>query len=149
MSLTQQQAVDEILNRFNTVWSTTGWKVAWPDVPLDPVLQKMIAGDDGVELEPWARITVRTNLRNQRTFGSFGNRIYTTQGVLFVEIFTPTGSGMTESYALAELVRDAFEQPAENRLGVWHRECRISENGSEGLWSRLTVTAEWECEQLK
>lgn len=151
MSLTQQQTVDEILTRFKSIWDTTAYpnNVAWPDVPIAPALQQMIAGTEGVELEPWVRITVRSNQRRQRAFGSTESRLYTTNGVLFVEVFTPTGDGNTQAYELAELVRDGFETPNVSNYHVWFREARLAENGGEGLWSRITVTIEWESEQRK
>jgi hypothetical protein len=148
MSQTQQQAVDEILERFNSVWGPTGYAVVWPDVPIEPSLQKMIDGADGVVLAPYARVTVRSNTRKQKTLGQ-STRIYTSMGVIFIEIFTPTGDGMVAAYALAEDMREAYEVPNVSSYHVWYGEVKVAENGSEGLWSRLTVTAEWQYEQVR
>ncbi len=148
MSQTQQEAVDEILARFNTVWGPTTYPVVWPDVPITSDLQKMIDGADGVDLSPYARVTVRSNTRKQKTLGQ-STRLYTSAGVLFIEIFTPTGDGMVAAYDLAEDLREAFETPNLSSYHVWYREVRLAENGSEGLWSRLTLTAEWEYDQRR
>lgn len=148
MSQTQQQAVDEILERFNSVWGPTGYATVWPDVPIEPSLQKMIDGADGVVLAPYARVTVRSNTRRQRTLGQTTRR-YESSGVLFIEVFTPTGDGMVAAYDLAEDLREAFEEPNVSSFSVWYREVKIAENGSEGLWSRLTVTAEWQYDQVR
>lgn len=154
--MTQQEIVNEILDRFLAVWTTIGpgtYPVAWPDKPLLPAEKAMIDGVDasgtGVALTPWARVTIRTNLRKQRTLGGVGSRIYTTQGILFVEVFTPTGDGNVTSYQIAESIRDEFERPNVASNHVWFRESRLTENGVEGLWSRTTVTSEWEAEQVK
>jgi hypothetical protein len=149
MSQTVQEAVDEILERFNSVWDDTGHPVVWQDVPITSALQKMIDGADGVELTPYARVTVRSNRRRQVTIGQQGNRKFEGNGVLFVEIFTPTGDGLVTTRALATLVSDAFETPNLSSHHVWYQEVRTQENGSEGLWSRITVTAEWTYEQRK
>src|SRR5690606_6901879 len=111
MSLNLQQTIDEILARFKEVWDTTDYpeNVVWPDVSLTPVIQQMIAGDDGVELEPWVRVTIRPNLRRQRSMGDAGNRLFTRNGILFVELFVPTGDGNTEANQLAELIANQFE----------------------------------------
>lgn len=149
MSLTLQQTVDEILSRFNAVWQPLGYETAWPDVPLTVTLQNMIYGVTGVELAPWARVTVRPNVREQRTFGSYNNRIFTRNGIAFIEIFVPTGDGNVSSYSLAEQVAAAFEQPNVSSLHTWFKQTRIENNGVEGLWSRNTVTVAWESEELK
>ncbi len=149
MSQTQQEAVDEILARFNSVWSLTGFQVVWPDVPITSDLQKMIDGSDGIELAPYARVTIRSNTRKQKTMGQ-GTKLYTSNGVVFIEVFVPTGDGLVQAYALAEDIREAFEVPNLSSYHVWYRDgARIAENGSEGLWSRLTVTAEWEYDQRR
>jgi hypothetical protein len=149
MSQTAQEAVDEILERFNSVWNSTGHPVVWQDVPIEPELQKMIDGADGVEITPYARVTVRSNRRRQVTMGQQGARKFEGNGVLFVEIFTPTGDGLVNTRELAGLVSDAFETPNLSSFHTWYGEVRTQENGSEGLWSRITVTAEWTYEQIK
>lgn len=154
--MTQQEIVNELLDRFLAVWSTIGtgdYPVAWPDKPLLAEEKAMIDGVDAdgesVEITPWARITIRTNLRKQKTLGGVGFRRYTTQGILFVEVFTPTGDGNVTSYSIAETIRDEFERPNVASNSVWTRESRLTENGVEGLWSRTTITTEWEAEQVK
>ena len=88
MSLTLQETIDEILTRFKAVWDVSNtpipYPVAYPDVPIEPALQQMIAGAEGVEITPWARVTVRPNLRRQKTFGGTGSRTFTTSGILYV-----------------------------------------------------------------
>jgi len=150
MSLTLQETVDEILARFKTAWDTTDYpnNVVYPDVPLSPTIQKMIAGVEGIELQPWVRITVRPNIRRQKSLGDAGNRLYTRNGILFVELFVPTGDGSVESNELAEVISNAFEGIS-SPYHVWFSETRILNNGTEGLWSRQTVTVEWESEQVK
>jgi hypothetical protein len=149
MSLTQQQIVDEILQRFANVWDDTGHTVIYPDRALTKEQTDLIAGTGGVELAPWARLTLRTASRNQRTLGGPGGRIYTTDGILFVEIYTPTGDGHQQAYELATIVRDAYEIVNDSSYHVWYRSINISEQGSEGLWSRLNITVEWEAQELK
>lgn len=150
MSLTLQETIDEILARFKEVWDTTDYaaNVVWPDVPLAPAIQQMIAGADGVVLQPWVRITIRPNLRRQRSLGNEGNRLFTRNGILFVELFVPTGDGNTESNQLAELIANQFEGIT-SPYHVWYTETRIAQNGIEGLWSRQTITVEWESEEVK
>jgi hypothetical protein len=148
MSQTPQESVDEILARFQTVWSGFGHPVVWQDVPISADLQKMIDGADGVDFTPYARVTIRSNQRKQMTLGQ-GTRKFMGNGVLFVEIFTPTGDGLVAARVLATAVRDAFETPNISSYNTWYGQCRTQENGAEGLWSRVTVTVEWEYEERK
>jgi hypothetical protein len=152
MSLTLQETYDEVFSRFKAAWDTAPngpFEIAWPDVPLSPLLQKYITGEleETTPLQPWARVTIRPNIRDQKTLGGPGNRLFTRNGILFVEIFTPTGDGMVLSNQLCELVQDAFEGIS-SPYKVWYRQTRINVNGIEGLWSRNTVTVEWESEQI-
>jgi hypothetical protein len=153
MSLTLQETYDEILSRFKAVWDTVPggpFEVAWPDVPLSAALQQYITGEleSTTPIQTWARVTIRANQRDQKTLGGPGNRLYTRNGILFVEIFTPTGDGTVAATELAELVEDAFESIAFN-YSVWYPKTKIQPNGIEGLWSRTTVTIQWESEQIK
>lgn len=149
MSQTPQQAVDEILDRFLSVWGPTSFPVVWQDVPITPSLQQMIDGADGVPLSPYARVTIRSNRREQTTIGQQGNRKFEGMGILFVEIFTPTGDGFVSARALADMVTSAFETPNLSSYHTWYGSVQANENGSEGLWSRITVTVPWTYEQVK
>ena len=68
-------------------------------------------------------------------------------GIAFVEVFTPTGDGLTTAYTLAETVRNAFE--GINSSSIFYRNIEIQENGSEGMWSRLNVLIPWQAEERK
>jgi hypothetical protein len=150
MSQTSQESVDEILERFSSVWTNTGFPVVWQDVPITSDLQKMIDGADGVVITPYARITVRSNRRRQVTLGNQGSRKFEGNGVIFIEIFTPTGDGLVTTRALAKLVSDAYETPNISSYHTWYTgDVQVRENGSEGLWSRITVTVEWTYEERK
>lgn len=155
MSLTLQETYDEILTRFKDAWDTTDdgngnpFEVAYPDVPLTPLLQQYITGqlESTTPIQPWARVTIRPNVRVQKTLAGPNNRLYTRNGILFVEVFTPTGDGNQLANTLCELVQNAFE--GNNAIHVWYPETRINVNGVEGLWSRTTITVEWQSEQVK
>lgn len=153
MSLTLQETYDEVLGKFKEVWDTVPggpYLTAWPDVPLDPLLQQYITGEleATTPIQTWARVSIRANDRDQKTLGGPGNRLYRRNGILFVEIFTPTGDGTVLGTELAEMVEDAYEDVA-FRSFVWYPKTKIMPNGVEGLWSRNTVTIQWESEQRK
>jgi hypothetical protein len=149
MSLTQIQIIDELMQRLTDAWTPTGFMIVYPDKVLTQSQIDLIDGKNSAELLPWARVTVRTSQRNQKTFGSGpATRFYETLGMLFVEIYTPTGSGLAQAYELATLVRDAFEGFS-SPSSIWYRNVRIQEAGQEGLWSHLNVLIDWQAEENK
>jgi hypothetical protein len=137
--------VNKVMGRFNTAWGTTGFPVSFTDVPLTPALSDMIQGENGVELTPWARCTIRTAQRKQETFGANGNsgRIWLELGAVFIEIYSPTGQGLEQAYELAEIVKNAFEGVSED-TNIFYRDFCIVEAGAEGVFSHLNVTGQWE-----
>lgn len=141
-----QEAVDEIFGRFADAWEDTGFTVIYPDRPLTPSQSALIAGTSTDGLQPWARLTIRAADRERNTIGQL---MYTTSGVLIVEIYTPTGDGHRQAYTLGKIVQDAFELHNVSSYRVWYREVEMSEAGSEGVWSRLNVTVFWEAQELK
>lgn len=147
--MTQQDAVNEILERFATAWAVTNFQVIYPDVALTPLQVALIDGKDESILEPWARITIRTASRSQGAFGSGGDaRRWDEVGVLLVEIYTPTGSGFQQARTLGKIVQDAFEGVSTPN-GVWFSEGSFSPNGSEGVWSRITYSVKWEFHEYR
>lgn len=141
--------VRSIMSRFNTAWATTGFPVAYTDVPLTPALTAMIDGEDGVALTPWARPTIRTNRRKQNSLGSGGDGLsFIEFGALFVEIYTPTGQGLKQAYELGQVLLDAFEGVSENN-GIWYRNAYLQESGAEGLWSHINFIVEWQVREYR
>lgn len=147
--LNHQAAVDEILGRFAAAWTPLGHQVIYPDVPLTALQVALIDGAEGVPIEPWARLTIRTTARTQGAFGSGQDaRRFDEIGILIAEIYTPIGSGMVQSYTLSTLVKDAYEGVSTNN-GVWYHNTRIVEAGSEGEWTHTNVIIEWQSQEYK
>lgn len=145
--MTHQEIVDELLTRFADAWEDTGFFAVYPDRPLTTAQSNFIAGTNSTALAPWARLTLRTADRERVTIGQ---RMYNTSGVLMIEIYTPTGDGHRQAYALAKIVQDAFETDNVSSNHVWIRDVEgPSEQGSEGLWSKVNITVFWEAEELK
>lgn len=153
MSLTIAQARDSILALFRTGWiasaETVDVPVFWPDKKTGT---KGVASSN-VETppsdEPWARVTLQNVVSGQSSLADNTNKkIFTRNGVLTVQIFTPYGTGLTKSYILTKVVQDTFEGKATSN-GVWFRNVRANEIGQNGEWHQTNVLVEFEYDEVK
>jgi hypothetical protein len=147
MSATLTQARDQMLALFKAAWDA------------GPPSQGVLVLYDGVEGEkpsstsvPWARVAVRHNpvQPGQVTLGQAdGRRRFTRTGLVFVQLFTPTGDGLSLADSLATIARSAFEGVATTPGNVIFRAVSVSEVGpEEGGWYQTNVTALFEYDQI-
>lgn len=138
MSLTYAQANDEVLAQLKAVWDLTTYKLFYEDV----------RDQKETDMSPWATVVVRHAAGQQDSLGGRGNRSFLRLGVLIVTINTPSGSGLSEAYALAKVVADAYEG-ASSPNGVWFRNVRINELGRDGTFYQTNVLVDFEYTETK
>lgn len=139
MTATYLEARDDILGIFDVAWATTGFEAAYENIREDLVL--------GVT--PWARATLRHGAgRNSSLTGGIGNQRFERTGNLIVQVFVPTGEGLTEGLTLAKVVSDAFEGVS-TTSGVWFRNVTINEIGPDGQWFQINVLIDFIYDEVK
>lgn len=138
MSLTYEQANNEILSLLKTAWDTTGHKMNWEGV----------RDQRETDMSPWATVVVRHAAGQQDTLGGVGNRQFLRLGTVVVTINTPSSSGLSEGYNLAKVVADAYEGVSSPN-GVWFRNVRINELGREGTFFQTNVVVDFEYYETK
>jgi len=138
MSLTFTQAVDDINSMMKVAWDTTGYDLHW-----DNVRDQRNTSDD-----PWAVFIIRHATGRQDNLGGIGNRNFVRTGTAIASIFTPTGNGLSESYALAKVVADAYEGMVSDN-GVWFRNVRMQEVGRESQFYHNNMLIEFEYNETK
>lgn len=139
MTLTYQQAKDEMFAIFKTAWDTTGYPVHYQDVKTERADTE----------EPWSAIFIQHTAGAQTTLsGAVGTRTFSRVGILTVQIFTPVGNGLQDSYDLAKVVSDAFEGTS-SPGGVWFRNVRLNEVGRDGEFFQLNVIVEFNYDEIK
>lgn len=139
MSATPKEATDEMKDLFIAAWDPTGYKVIWPDVREEKPLGR----------EPFARFTVQhANSRQATLTGTTGSRTWERNGLLTIQIFTPIGKGLQDSYTLAKVTSDAYEG-VRTQSGVWFRDVGINEIGKDGEWQQVNVTAEFTYNEIR
>lgn len=85
-----------IRSRFNTAWGATT-PIAWPNVNFTP--------PSG---EPWVRFSVKTSDADEIGMNSGGTRRYRHEGMVAIQVFTPSNEGPGEALTLAEQVCAIF-----------------------------------------
>lgn len=139
MSLTYAEARDEILAVFKTAWDTTSYQAFYDDV-------RQQRGDTE---SPWASVHLRHASGGQATLsGETGSRTFARTGNITTQIFTPSGKGLQDAYALAKVVSDAFEG-ANTPGGAWFRNVRLNEVGRDGQFFQLNVIVDFSYDEIK
>lgn len=138
MSLTQAQARDEILEMITDVWPD-GRTLIYDDVP----------GEIPDTTQMWGRATVRHLDGGASSLsGALGKQRYTRIGLLVVQIFTPTGKGLSTSDEYVKIVMDAFDGK-KSPGGVWFRNGRSQEVGPDGAFYQVNVSYTFEYDEIK
>lgn len=88
----------------------------------------------------WVRVSVQFTDGTQGSLGVENNRRFEKYGLLFVQVFTPTGHATNDNDELAESSLDLFEG---ERLGdLWFNNGRIVTIGSDDEWYQQNVVLE-------
>lgn len=138
MSMTYEQAVDDMQGMVRSAWASTGHAIFWESVEADRET------DDTA----WAVSTIRHVTGRQDTLSGKGGKSFLRGGIIFVQIYTRVGKGLQESYQLAKVISDGFEGQASPR-GVWFRNIRINEAGKDGAFYQTNVTIEFQYNEIK
>ena len=141
MPLTLAEARDEMLGLVRDAAAGLDVYVVWENTAFER------PEDDPVT--PWIRAGVQHATRQQSSLaGSTGVRIYTSTGILTVEVNTPPNDGYELADELAETFRNAFEGVSTSN-GVWFRNVRTSEVGLVGGWWRTDVLADFTYDEVR
>ncbi len=140
--LTYEQANDEMLTLFKTAWETDDYASTF-QIYYESVDQERPVGE-----QPLCRIWIRHASGQQRSLGGRGQRKFDRRGQVQIEILTPTGKGLSDSYRLAKVAADAFEGQR-TPGGIWFRNVRISERGTDGIYLQMAVFADFVYDEVK
>jgi hypothetical protein len=125
---------------------TTAWDAQTPPVPL------LLYDDRHRDLPdnaPYARITMRHNVSDQRTLGNTGNRRFRRFGVITVQIFALSNQGLATADTFAKVALDAFEGNNTAPTEVHFRNVRMNEVGEDGPWFQTNVIADFDYDEIK
>ncbi len=133
-------ARDAVLGTVNTAWLASGTTSSIA-IQFDNVAADLVLEDDDGNALPWARATTRTISSIQETLGGVGSRKHITEGILTVQLFTPSGDG----HALEDLIVEVLKVALRNvRVGdLWFRDVVPKEIGTDGPWFNTNLVANY------
>lgn len=113
--------------------------IEFEDVPRNP--QDPIPPKNQV---PWLRVRmIHTGGRQVTLANEIGQRRFRKTGIVAVQLFTPLGSSLREPDRLGILLNNALEG-ASTPHDVLLRNVRLGEQGSDGHWYQVNITADFE-----
>ncbi len=138
MTLTFKEATDDMNAIMKTVSDAEAFVVHWANRKTPR------ATTDGAFVE----FMIRHAGGQQDTLGGIGSRSFIRVGTAVARVFTQTGKGLSSAYDLAKSIVDAYEG-VHSPNGVWFRNVRIQEMGTDGNFFELQVLIEFEYNETK
>lgn len=89
----------------------------------------------------WLRASIKHGRGSRATLGP--NALHTQSGILFVQIFTEAGGGLSDNDAIAKIIEDAYRGKT-SQNGVVFRDIVTKEVGQDGIWFQSNVEVEFE-----
>lgn len=140
-SCTYAQARDDVLAMVKTAWALAPetYVMIWDD----------LKGVIPTTMKPWARTTLKHNDGRQATLcGDSGQKHFERNGILTIQLFTPSGDGLYAADSLIALFTAAFEGKQSSR-GIWFKNVRINEIGEDGAFFQTNIIIEFEYYEVK
>lgn len=138
---TRIQARDEIQGLINTALAGATHppdQIVWPGVPADKPAADQV----------WVRVTLQHTDGGQSALGrAEGARRYTYHGLVWIEIYTPMGDGLSADDDLAIVLLAAL-RAARTTNGAILRNASAREAGPDGGWSKTVVQADFEYDEV-
>lgn len=131
---TMNEAKEAVLARFVANWAD----------PADYVFDNERYDGDA----EWLRVTVRNVTAQQETLGRVGNRRFMRYATVFIQVFTPIGTGTQRLDALATAARDIYEGVSFSGLRFTQAGV-IRETGSDETWNRAIVELPFQYDETK
>lgn len=139
--MTYKTALDEIFGLVTETVQASGQSIVGyvPEIRYQGNPKETVPGTDKL----WLRLSIQTVDEDQRTFAN-DQKVYESEGLVFVQIFVPkTSNGLwSKGTALAVVLRDAF-RGAGGAGCVWYRRSKVAELLPEADFLRVNVTSEY------
>lgn len=154
MATTLSVAVDEIYGAITTAWNS-GTPAIIGGSPATPALllyedTELKGRPDDDRQTAWARVSVRHATGEQHTLADASSkRLFCNYGVVTVQCFAPMrdNTGALVARRLAEVAKAAFEGVTTEN--VWFSNVRFQEQGREGTWYQINVSADFQWDEMR
>lgn len=144
MSYTIAQARDLLTQHIVNAWVAGGFNtdnIVFDDIKKD---SNPAAG------QTWVRVKIRHGNSRQVTLAdSTGKTKFERKPNVYLQIFTPSGGGLTENDAVVQILLDAFEGRSIGNSDIWFRRTSSKEMGVDGNFFKANVFTEVSYDQIK
>ena len=132
-----QDGLRQLLGVVDAAWSPTGYIINYPNK-----VEKLPDGS-----APWARVMVAPTKSEQRSISRPG-QIYTSEGVLIVQVFTPSGDGIssTSATSLVKILLDSL-RGQQTQGGLFFMDVTAQPIGKSGAWFQTNVSCRWQYDE--
>lgn len=135
-------ARDEILGRLHVALNDVSSPYAGIAVVYDDAVADIPGGEQTPAPDPvvpsgqsWLRVGLRHADGEAVSLGTInGKRRYEQSGILFIQMFTPSGDGQRLADPLGDFILDIFRTGGATPSGVQFRSARRIEVGKSGAW---------------
>ena len=135
---TRPQAIEAMTQKFNDVWSATGYPYVLGNEKFKPPNDT-----------PWARMVIRHNQGTQNSLGPKGCRRFQRDGSMFVQIFSPQETGTYDPATLVEVIQNGFEGEDIPRTSICFLDVSPRENGPSDKTYQETVEIQFRYYEIK
>lgn len=132
-----QDAIRQALAPVAAAWAGTGFIINYPDVVENVPLTSV----------PWARVTLQHAQSDQRSISRPG-QLYTSQGIMIIQVFTPQGSGIssTQKTSLVTLILSAL-RGQQTDGGLFFMRVTPKEIGASGQWYQTNISCQFQYDE--
>ena len=139
MSLTYEEAYDEILTMYKAAWDVTGYEAFYEEVPKEQPSSEV----------PFTYVSVKFVDGFSAGMGaSSGQRMFRRTGFVMVQLFCQSGKGLSESLQMAKVIADAFEGKC-SPGNVWFRSVVPKDMGQDGDFRQTNIVIDFEYDEIK
>jgi len=144
MSLTPEEAIDEIMALFKAGWDAGSVTITAVTISEPPFVDwPDVAGDVPPSEGPWARIRAEHTDGSQRTLAPAGSRKFERLGLVTVQVFAPAGRGSTLGLQLGNIALNCFEGVT-TAGGIWFRNAALKGPlPRKDQYAQVNVTADF------
>jgi hypothetical protein len=139
MSLTYEEAYDEMAEMIKAAWDVTGYQAFY----------ETVRDEQDTSTEPFIYYSCKIAGAFQAAMGAAtGQRMFRRTGQIIIQLFCRSGKGLSESLQLAKVIADAYEGKS-SPGGVWFKNVVPKDQGRDGMFQQTNVVIDFEYDEIK
>ena len=139
MSLTYEEAYDEMTAMMKASWDATGYQIFY----------ETVRDEQDTSTDPFVYYSSKLGSAFQAAMGAAaGQRMFRRRGMIIIQLFCRSGKGLSESLQLAKVIADTYEGKS-SPGGVWFKNVTPKDMGRDGIFQQTNIVVEFEYDEIK